>query len=133
MPDVFTKEKRKEIMSKIRSKNTKIELNMMDALRENNIPFEHQPKMFGRPDFLVPPNIVVFCDSSFWHGRNWSKLELRLSKGYWREHIRRNRERDKLVNLQLRREGYVVLRFWDEEITCKIGACIERIKVELRQ
>lgn len=74
VPDIFSKEKRSEIMSKIRSKGTKIELRMKKALEETGVEFEYQPKMFGRPDFFVPPNIAVFCDSSFWHGRNWRGL-----------------------------------------------------------
>jgi len=127
MPDLFSKEKRSEIMSKIRSKGTKIELRMKDALERNGIRFEYQPKMFGSPDFLIPPNIAVFCDSSFWHGRNWHKLKKKLKKKYWYDHIQRNRERDKEVNTVLRSKGYIVLRFWDDEIEKNMERCIKRI------
>jgi len=127
MPDLFSKEKRSEIMSKIRSKGTKIELRMKEALERNGIRFEYQPKMFGSPDFLIPPNIAVFCDSSFWHGRNWHKLKKKLTKKYWYEHIQRNRERDKEVNTVLRSKGYIVLRFWDDEIEKNMERCIKRI------
>jgi len=51
------------------SKGTKIELKVKKALEENKIEFEYQPKMFGKPDFLIPPNIILFCDSSFWRVR----------------------------------------------------------------
>ena len=132
MPDMFTKEKRSEIMSKIRSSGTKIELAMKAALEEAGVEFEYQPKVFGKPDFLVPPNVVVFCDSSFWHGRDWKKLEKQLSKQYWRDHIRRNRERDKIVNKKLKQEGYTVLRFWDDQIKKEIGKCVEEIRRAIR-
>jgi DNA mismatch endonuclease (patch repair protein) len=128
MPDVFTKKKRSEIMSRIRSKGTKIELRMKQSLEENDIKFEYQPKIFGKPDFLIPPNIVVFCDSAFWHGRSWKKLKSKLRKGYWREHIERNRKRDRIVNSRLKKEGYIVLRFWNDRIEKEINACIATIK-----
>ncbi len=128
MTDMFTKEERSAIMSKIKSKGTKIELTMMRALEQNNIEFEYQPKMLGKPDFLVYPNLAVFCDSSFWHGNNWKVLKKKLSKGYWLEHIGNNRKRDKLVNDRLKKEGYVVLRFWDKDIFQDINGCIKKIE-----
>jgi DNA mismatch endonuclease (patch repair protein) len=128
MPDIFTKEKRSKIMSGIRSKGSKIEVKMMKALEESGLKFEYQPKILGKPDFLIYPNTVVFCDSSFWHGRNWKKLKPQLKEGYWQEHIEKNRERDKIVNTRLKKAGCVVLRFWDTQIEKDIDSCIERIK-----
>lgn len=127
MPDKFSKEKRSQIMARVRSRGTKIELRMKEALESKSIAFEYQPKMFGRPDFLVIPNIAVFCDSSFWHGRNWSKLKRTLPAGYWQEHIAKNKKRDKLVNVTLRKQGYYVLRFWEEEIEKNINGCLSKI------
>jgi DNA mismatch endonuclease (patch repair protein) len=127
MPDIFTKEKRSEIMSRIRSRGTRIELKMKDALEKADIEFQYQPKLFGNPDFLIAPDIVVFCDSSFWHGRNWHKLQKQLSRD-WLDHIQRNRKRDRLVNKTLKGKDYIVLRFWDTEINGNIEKCIARIK-----
>lgn len=133
MPDMFSKEKRSEIMAKIKSKGTKIELKMKAELDKNGVEYEYQPKVFGKPDFLIPPNIVVFCDSSFWHGRNWRKLEERLPSKYWYEHIKRNVERDKVVTAKLKKEGYVVLRFWDDQIEKEIGRSLYKIKKAMEQ
>ena len=128
MTDVFTKEKRSEIMSKIRSKGTKIELRIKKGLEDQQIAFEYQPKLFGKPDFLIPPKILVFCDSSFWHGRDWNKLKEKLPTPYWYEHIKANRKRDKIVTLTLKKEGYIVLRFWDFEIMKKMDYCLKSIQ-----
>ena len=128
MPDMFTKEKRSEIMSKIKSKGTKIEMTMKKALEKSELEFEYQPKIFGKPDFLVHPNVALFCDSSFWHGRNWEKLKPKLKQGYWHEHIANNIKRDKIVNLKLKQDGYLVLRFWDTQIEKDIESCITIIK-----
>jgi len=115
-------------MSKIRSKGTKIEMRMKKGLEEKGFEFTYQPKLFGKPDFFIPPNIVVFCDSSFWHGRNWSKLRKKLPKEYWVDHIGQNRKRDREVNLRLRKEGFVVLRFWDDQINDHLDKVMKRIK-----
>lgn len=132
MPDIFTKEKRSEIMAKIRSKGSKMEIKLKSALEENHLKSEYQPKIFGNPDFLVMPNIAVFCDSSFWHGRDWSKLKHRLSEGYWYEHINHNRMRDRIVNRELKKQGYVVLRFWEEQIEKHPDKCIMKIHEALK-
>ena len=133
MPDIFTKQKRSEIMSKIRSKGTKIELKMKAELDKLGLLYEYQPKIYGKPDFLILPNVVVFCDSAFWHGRNWSKLKPQLSEGYWREHIEENRRRDRVVNRKLKKDGYIVLRFWDSDIERRIGKCRNKILSVLKR
>jgi len=115
-------------MSEIKSKGTKIEVALLKALEENDLKFEYQPKIFGNPDFLVNSNIVVFCDSSFWHGRNWKKLKPKLKEGYWQEHIEKNIKRDKVVNRRLKKDRYVILRFWDDQIQKSLDSCIARIK-----
>ena len=130
MPDKFSKEKRSQIMASVKSKGTKIELRMKEALESKSIAFEYQPKMFGRPDFLVIPNITVFCDSSFWHGRHWRKLKGTLPKEYWQEHIAKNIRRDKIVNKKLRELGYSVLRYWEEEIEKDTDGCLKEILEE---
>jgi DNA mismatch endonuclease, patch repair protein len=128
MPDVFTKEKRSQVMAKIRSKGSKIEMEMKDALEKNKIDFVYQPKLFGKPDFLILPNIAIFCDSSFWHGRNWKKLKPKLSEQYWQGHIQNNKARDIRVNKTLRKNGYVVIRFWDNEIMDDSECCVKKIQ-----
>ena len=114
-------------MAKIRSKGSKIEMKMKKALEDHSIEYEYQPKIYGRPDFIVEPKIAVFCDSSFWHGRNWRKLKPQLHEGYWQQHINENRKRDAQINQKLKERGYTVLRFWDEDIKKKIEECIEKI------
>jgi DNA mismatch endonuclease, patch repair protein len=125
---MFTKEKRSEIMRKIRSKGTRIEMLLKEELDRQKIEYEYQPKLFGKPDFLVLPNLVIFCDSSFWHGRDWNKLEGKLSSEYWRKHIKQNVDRDKLVNCQLSGMNFVVMRFWDFELIKSITDCVSKIK-----
>ena len=109
-----------------------MELKLKKALENERIGFEYQPKMFGNPDFLIKPNIAIFCDSSFWHGRNWNTLKLKLSKEYWYDHIKTNRTRDRKVNAELRKRGFVILRFWDTALQKNLSGCIDRIKCALK-
>lgn len=135
MADIFTKSKRSEVMSKIRSKNTKLDRAMAGILEKSGIPFKQYPRIFGNPDFLVRNKMAVFCDGSFWHGRNWSKLRIKLEQGnnsdYWISHISKNRRRDQTVNRKLRNEGFVVVRFWDTDIFKRPEWCIKEIRKRL--
>lgn len=131
MPDIFSKSKRSEIMAKIKSKRTKLDLTMKKILDESNISYVMYPKIYGKPDFQIA-DLAIFCDSSFWHGKNWVKLKKKLEIGnnanYWVKHIQKNRNRDRLVTKKLMLEGYNVVRFWDIDIYKKPELCVEKIK-----
>lgn len=126
MPDIFTKEKRSWVMSRIRGKNTKIDLKMNEILKNLGFPYEMYPKMFGNPDFVLKrEGVVIFCDGDFWHGYDYATKK--PSKKYWKEKIERNMKRDLYVSRKLRREGWSVLRFWEHDIDKRMGVCIDRI------
>lgn len=130
--DTLSKAQRSLLMSRIRSKNTRLDRTMHSLLRKAGIPFKMYPKILGNPDFLVGGKITIFCDSSFWHGRNWKKLKAQLEKGsnasYWVDHISHNRRRDHQVNAALGRLGYTVLRFWDNQVFEHPSDCMSSIK-----
>lgn len=136
MTDIFTASKRSEIMSKIKSKNTKLDRSMAKLLKNSHMQFRQYPKIFGRPDFLVKNEIAVFCDGSFWHGRDWQKLKRKLERGnnpeYWVSHISKNRKRDQAVNRRLRKDGYDIIRFWDIDVYKRPDWCINKIKKTLK-
>ena len=137
MTDIFTKEKRSEVMRAIKGKGTKLELNTAKMLRRAKIRYRSHPKAYGSPDFLVEGRLMLFCDGSFWHGRDWKKLKGRLEAGdnpsYWVKHIGSNRKRDRKVNRTLRVQGHPVLRMWDENVKKRPQWCVERIKNALDQ
>lgn len=133
--DLFTRAKRSEIMSRIRSKNSTLDLAMEALMRDAGLSFKMYPKVFGNPDFLVAGKLAIFCDSEFWHGRNWRVLRLRLKEGsnakYWIEHIRSNRTRDRRVNARLKSLGYRVLRFWSNQVFKHPHDCVADIQSSL--
>ncbi len=126
MANIFTKEKRSWVMSRIKGKNTKIELKMKKVLYELGYSFEMHPKMFGNPDFVLKrKRIVIFCDGDFWHGHDYQKRK--MPKKFWREKIERNMKRDKKISRNLRLDGWSVLRFWEHDIEKRIDVCKGRI------
>ena len=137
MTDVFSKEKRSEVMRSIKGKGTGLEKDAAKMLRRAKLKYRSHPKMFGAPDFIVESRLLLFCDGSFWHGRRWPKLKKRLqagnNPGYWVNHIEDNRKRDRKVNRILRAQGHPVLRLWDEDVKKRPQWCVERIKNALNQ
>jgi DNA mismatch endonuclease (patch repair protein) len=127
--DVFTKKKRSEIMSKIRSKNTGPEILVFKALRQNNIYFQkHYNRVPGSPDIAVPrKKIAIFIDGDFWHGKNFSKTKDRLPKKYWIPKIEGNIKRDRKNRAELRRLGWKVLRIWGSQVNRKFEKTVEQI------
>jgi DNA mismatch endonuclease, patch repair protein len=116
--DVFTKEKRSEIMSKIRSKNTEIEKTVFGELRKSGIYFQrHYKKVAGNPDIALPKKkIAIFIDGDFWHGYKYAIQKQRLPKKYWIKKIENNIIRDRKNRLGLRKKGWKILRIWEHEI-----------------
>lgn len=114
-------------MSRIRGRNTKIDLKMYDILKSTGCMFVMYPKMYGNPDFLVKNKIIVFCDGDFWHGYKYDEKKKPRTK-FWRTKIETNMNRDKKITRTLRRKGYSVLRFWEHDIEKRESVCINRIK-----
>ena len=130
MTDIFTPEKRSWVMSRIRSKDTKIEKKVASLLRTNKIHYRRHPKIFGSPDFIIEKKILLFCDGDFWHGYKYDKKK-KPPKKFWREKIERNMARDRKVSRKLRRDGWSVVRLWEHDIAKKPEKCIRKIQRNL--
>jgi len=131
MPDDLTKEQRRKNMQHIRSKDTSIEIKLRNALWHEGIRYRKNYKgLPGKPDIAITKHqIAVFCDSSFWHGRDFdTKKPVDTNHEYWDAKIKRNIERDNEVNQQLQTLGWTVLRFWDVEINKTLDMCVDAVK-----
>ena len=130
MADVFSKEKRSEIMSKIRSKNTKAEVLVFRELRKRGVYFQkHYKRAPGSPDIALPrKKIAIFIDGDFRHGYRFSRGKSRLPKKYWRAKIEGNIKRDRKNRLLLRKAGWKVLRVWEHEIAKNFQKTLEAIE-----
>lgn len=116
--DNLTKEQRHKNMKNIKSKDTKIEVRLRKALWAKGYRYrKNDKKLPGKPDIVLSKyKIVIFCDSEFFHGKDWEVLKPRLEKGthpeYWVKKIENNRKRDEEINKELIYEGWTVVRFW---------------------
>jgi DNA mismatch endonuclease (patch repair protein) len=132
MADVFSARKRSNIMARVRGRgNERTELALLSILRRYNITGwrRHQP-VFGKPDFVFPKfKLAIFVDGCFWHGCPRHATQPATNRAFWRKKLARNKVRDRLVNRELRRRGWQVLRIWQHELTRKNQhRCISRIR-----
>jgi len=133
MSDVMSKEQRSRLMSRVRGRNTRFELDFLRHVSAELYPLgyryrKHCRHVFGTPDIVFTRyKLVVFLDSDFWHGKNYAKLADKMNL-FWREKIERNIERDREVNRKLRREGWTVLRFGERQVEKSPLLMVERIK-----
>ena len=116
-----TSEETSKIMSRIRGKDTKIELLLRKELWKRGLRYrKNYKKLPGTPDIVfIKQKIAIFCDSEFWHGKSFfvNKQDVcNRNSEYWNAKICRNIERDIQVNKQLNEKGWLVLRFWAKEI-----------------
>jgi len=146
MADVFSKAKRSEVMSRIRSRgNQDTELALARLLRANGItgwrrhvqvriaergmrnhtsprPSPQRgegarPAFRVKPDFVFPKlRTVIFADGCFWHGCPRHATKPRHNAAFWRKKLAGNKTRDRLVTRTLRRAGWRVLRIWEHEL-----------------
>jgi DNA mismatch endonuclease Vsr len=134
--DRLTKEQRTKNMQAVKSKNSQIELAFGKALWSKGLRYRKNDKsVIGKPDFTFKKlKIAIFCDSEFWHGKNWEirKHDHKSNQDFWIPKIERNIERDKEVNEKLKAQGWIVFRFWGKEITRNLENCVERVVYEIR-
>ena len=132
--DVLTSEQRHRAMSAIRSRDTSIELILRKALLKKGFNYRKNYKLLpGAPDIAITKyRIAIFCDSEFFHGKDWEKLKLRLENGsnstYWIKKITRNMERDLENEKALRFREWTVLRFWGEDIRKHTDECVRAVE-----
>ena len=122
MADVFSKSKRSEVMSRIRSRgNQATELALAKLFRRHKITgWRRNQKVFGKPDFIFPKHkLAVFVDGCFWHGCPKHGTQPKGNAAFWRKKISRNQIRDRLVTRTLRKAGWRILRIWEHELTRK--------------
>jgi DNA mismatch endonuclease (patch repair protein) len=135
MPDRLTKEQRHKCMHNIKSKDSKIEVSLRKALWAKGYRYrKNYVALPGKPDIaLTKYKIAVFCDSEFFHGKDWDESLLpQIQRGsnseFWIKKISRNMQRDREVNAKLEEQGWIVLRFWGKDISKDVTKCVETIE-----
>lgn len=132
--DRLTKEQRHKNMQNIKSKDTSIETALRQALWNKGYRYrKNQANLPGKPDIVLTKyKIAIFCDSEFFHGKDWEVLKCQLERGnnsdFWINKISKNMKHDDEVNQQLLFLGWTVIRFWGKDILKNTDMCVKVVE-----
>ena len=116
MTDVFSSEKRSQIMRQVRSADTRPELVVRSALHRLGFRFRlHDRNLPGTPDIVLPKyRTVIQVRGCFWHLHECARRRLPKSrKRYWLPKLEANKRRDARNDRRLRRMGWKVITVWE--------------------
>lgn len=121
-------------MSSIRGRDTKVELLVRKELHKRGYRYRVNASwLVGKPDIVFTRiRLAVFVDGDFWHGWKFNEWSEKLPP-YWRDKIAGNMARDHRHTVQLRREGWTVMRVWEHDVENNFARCIERIEQKAAQ
>jgi DNA mismatch endonuclease (patch repair protein) len=114
--DKFTKQKRSEIMSRIRGSHTKPERIVRSMLHSNGYRYRlHNKKLIGTPDIVLKKyQAVIFVHGCFWHGHDCQRYSKpKSNKKFWIDKVFRNQRRDKKTIKALLKDGWRVSVVWE--------------------
>lgn len=128
MVDNLTEEQRRKNMRAIRSQS-QLENLVSKALWHNGIRFRKNAKdLYGKPDISIKKyKIVIFIDSCFWHSCPIHGSRPLSNQTYWDKKLKRNKERDKEVNLYYGNNSWKILRIWEHELKDDFDGTIKKI------
>ena len=122
MADVFSKEKRSQLMSSVRSKKNKTtELRLIEIFKQESITgWRRNYKVKGHPDFVfLDKKIAIFVDGCFWHGHDCRNTRPADNAEFWQKKRERNIKHDKEVTELFEKRGWTVIRIWECELKKK--------------
>lgn len=134
MSDIYSKQKRSQIMSKISGKNTKSEIIIRKLAHSLGYRFRlHKKDLPGKPDIVFPKyKKVIFVNGCFWHGhKNCKRSKLpTTNKKFWKDKIEGNNKKDKRDYIRLKKLGWDYLVIWQCRIKVSNTEKLKR-KIEL--
>ena len=117
--DTLTPEKRSENMSRIRSRDTSIELNVRRLLYSMGYRYSVNRKdLPGKPDIVIEKyKLIIQVHGCYWHRHKGCKLAYNPKSrvDFWQNKFSENISRDKKVEKALASLGYRVYTIWECE------------------
>jgi DNA mismatch endonuclease, patch repair protein len=135
--DPLTHAKRSELMSHVRSKDTRPELIVRRLTHTLGFRYRlHSGKLPGRPDLVFATRKkVIFVHGCFWHrhpGCTNGKRTPKSRLAFWIPKLKQNRRRDLSNQRQLKRTGWGVLVLWECEMK-DLDSLASRIRAFLKE
>ncbi len=120
MTDVFTAEKRSQVMRQVKGRDTRPEMKVRRLLWAMGLRFRlHRKDLPGAPDIVLPGRrLAVFVHGCFWHGHDCARGARvpKQNRDYWTAKIGRNRERDAASTAALEALGWTPMTVWECEL-----------------
>jgi DNA mismatch endonuclease (patch repair protein) len=116
MPDIVSVAARSRMMSGIRAKNTKPEIQLRKILHANGYRFRlHDRSLPGQPDIVLPKHrAVIMVHGCFWHMHECSLFKLPSTrKSFWEQKLTHNALRDAASVDALLSQGWRVAIVWE--------------------
>ncbi len=130
MADKISKEKRSDNMSKIRGRNTLLEINFRKYLFKQGVRYRLNYHLFGKPDLVIPSKkIVIFINGCFWHQHRNCKLSYtpKTNTVFWTNKLSKNVERDIKVEKELTDKGWKIIRVWECNIEADLDKTVQKV------
>ena len=120
MTDVFTAEKRSQVMRQVKGRDTQPEMKVRRLLWAMGLRYRlHRKGLPGAPDIVLPGRkLAVFVHGCFWHGHDCARGARvpKQNRDYWTAKIGRNRARDAAAATALEALGWTPLTVWECEL-----------------
>jgi len=138
MSDIFTREKRSEIMRSIKSKDTKPEMAIRRGLHRLGFRFRlHDANLPGTPDIVLPRyKTVIQVRGCFWHGHRCKHSHIPKTRSdFWEQKINKNKKRDAENDALLKKGGWNLIIIWECMCTTQkeINATLEKLNFALKE
>lgn len=128
MTDIVDRNRRSELMARIRGQDTAPELSVRRIAHRMGLRFRlHRKDLPGRPDLVFPKHrLVVFVHGCFWHRHEGCQHAStpKSRNAFWTKKFASNVDRDARQQAALRKLGWQVLVIWECEV--KDAAAVER-------
>lgn len=128
MGDIVDSAVRSRMMSGIKGKNTKPELQVRQYLHRHGFRYSlHRRDLPGRPDLtFAKRGAVVFVHGCFWHSHVGCRLAAvpATRPEFWKQKLGANVERDRRNLEQIRKAGWRVAIVWECALRGSPGAAL---------
>ena len=117
--DIYSKNKRSNIMSRISGNNTKPEILVRKYLVSHGFRYRKNKKELpGKPDIVLSKyHVIIFINGCFWHGHTCRAGRLpETNHAFWENKIHKNILRDKKNIQELETRGWKVIVIWECEL-----------------
>ncbi len=136
MADKLTREKRSWNMSRIRGKDTEIEVKVRKYLFSQGFRFrKNVADMPGKPDIVLPKyKTVIFIHGCYWHRHAGCKncTTPSTNREFWLDKFEKNIKNDSKHQQELETAGWKVLILWECEIEEDFDHLMGNLAAELR-